>query len=62
VWTRQPPTRRLFVHTCTLDHPAAVAFYMRSGFRPYKRAVEMADDPRIVSGMSREASGWHPVI
>jgi GNAT superfamily N-acetyltransferase len=62
VWSRQPATKRLFVHTCTLDHPAAVAFYMRSGFTPYKRAVEIADDPRAVAGMPRAPSAWHPVI
>ena len=41
------PIRRLFVHTCTLDHPSALAFYRRAGFRPYRRAVEIADDPRL---------------
>jgi GNAT superfamily N-acetyltransferase len=41
------PIGRLWVHTCTLDHPRALGFYMRSGFRPYKRAVEIADDPRL---------------
>lgn len=29
-WSRA--IRRLWVHTCTLDHQGAVAFYMRSGF------------------------------
>jgi GNAT superfamily N-acetyltransferase len=41
------PIGRLWVHTCTLDHPRALRFYVRSGFRPYKRAVEIADDPRL---------------
>ncbi len=27
------PIRRFFVHTCSLDHPGAVSFYVRSGFR-----------------------------
>lgn len=62
VWTRQPATRRLFVHTCTLDHPRAVAFYQRSGFAPYQRAVEIADDPRLAPGANRQAAGWFPVI
>ena len=44
-WER--PIDRLWVHTCTLDHPRALGFYMRSGFRPYKRAVEIAEDPRL---------------
>jgi GNAT superfamily N-acetyltransferase len=41
------PIERLWVHTCTLDHPRALGFYMRSGFRPYKRAIEIAEDPRL---------------
>jgi GNAT superfamily N-acetyltransferase len=43
----EQPIERLWVHTCTLDHPRALGFYMRSGFRPYKRAVEIAEDPRL---------------
>ena len=41
------PISRLWVHTCTLDHPNALAFYQRSGFRPFRRQVEVADDPRL---------------
>ena len=43
-WSR--PIRRFWVHTCTLDHPDALAFYIRSGFKPFRRQVEIADDPR----------------
>jgi GNAT superfamily N-acetyltransferase len=43
----EQPIERLWVHTCTLDHSRALGFYMRSGFRPYKRAVEIAEDPRL---------------
>lgn len=39
---------RFHVHTCTLDSPQALAFYVRSGFTPYKRQVEIADDPRLI--------------
>ncbi|GGK44629.1 GNAT family N-acetyltransferase [Salinarimonas ramus] len=57
------PIRRLVVHTCTFDHPGAVGFYVRSGFRPYKRAVEIHDDPRLSGVLPREAGAdvW-PVI
>ncbi len=41
------PIARFWVHTCTLDHPDAIAFYRRSGFTPYKRQIEIADDPRL---------------
>ena len=37
------PIRRFWVHTCTLDHAGALAFYVRSGFVPYRRQIEIAD-------------------
>lgn len=38
---------RVHVHTCSLDHPAALAAYRRAGFTPYKRAIERFPDPRL---------------
>lgn len=56
------PIRRFWVHTCTLDHPGAPAFYMRSGFTPFRRQVEIADDPRL-AGLSPPDSAAHvPMI
>lgn len=43
----RPDVERFFVHTCTGDSPQALAFYQRSGFVPYKMAIEVADDPRL---------------
>jgi GNAT superfamily N-acetyltransferase len=43
-WSRHP--KRLWLHTCTLDHPHALAFYRRAGFVPYKQKVQIIDDPR----------------
>lgn len=37
---------RVHVHTCTLDAPGALAFYVRSGFRAVRREVEVMADPR----------------
>jgi GNAT superfamily N-acetyltransferase len=56
------PIRRLWVHTCTLDHPGAVAFYMRSGFVPFKRQIEVLDDPRISGVLPRDAAPGVPLI
>ena len=53
---------RFWVHTCTLDHANALAFYQRAGFRPYKRAVEIADDPRLDGVLARDAAAHVPVI
>ena len=54
--------RRVWVHTCTLDHPSAVAFYQRSGFRPFRRQIEVADDPRLDGTLSRTAAKHVPII
>lgn len=59
-WAR--PIRRFWVHTCTLDHPGALDFYQRSGFRAFRRGVEIADDPRLKGVLPRECAGYHPVI
>ena len=59
-WSR--PIRRFWVHTCTLDHPNAPGFYQRSGFTPFRRQVEIADDARL-SGLVPMSSAPHvPVI
>jgi GNAT superfamily N-acetyltransferase len=55
-------TRRFWVHTCSLDHPSALGFYLRSGFRAYKRAVEVADDPRLIGLAPPDSAPWLPVI
>ncbi len=56
------PIRRFFVHTCTLDSPGALAFYIRSGFTPYRRAIEVADDLRLLGIMPREAAPHIPLL
>ena len=56
------PIARLWLHTCTLDHPAALPFYIRAGFRPFRRALEVADDPRLTGRMPREAAPNVPLI
>jgi GNAT superfamily N-acetyltransferase len=53
---------RFHVHTCTLDHPSAVAFYVRSGFTAYTREVEVAPDPRLTGELPRDVGAHAPVI
>jgi len=61
VWAR-PETKRMWLHTCTADSPQALGFYRSCGFTPYKRAIEVADDPRL-SGLLPETAGPNiPVI
>jgi GNAT superfamily N-acetyltransferase len=45
-WARGP--RRVWLHTCTLDHPGALAVYERAGFRIYRRETVLEDDPRAL--------------
>lgn len=56
------PIGRFWLHTCTFDHPAALAFYIRSGFIPFRRQIEIADDPRLDGTFSREVAARVPII
>lgn len=56
------PIERLWLHTCTLDHPNALPFYIRSGFVPYKRQIEIHDDPRLIGLYPRTAAPHVPLI
>jgi len=60
MWEYKP--RRIWVHTCTSDHPGAVAFYQKVGFVPYKRAIEISDDPRVKGEIPRTAARHVPVV
>ena len=40
-WATQP--ERVWVHTCTLDHPAALANYLARGMKSYR--IEVAENP-----------------
>ena len=53
---------RVWVHTCTLDHPSALGFYRRSGFTPFARAVETFADPRLAGILPREAAPHIPLL
>ncbi|MFN7920994.1 MAG: GNAT family N-acetyltransferase [Bryobacteraceae bacterium] len=59
-WQHSP--RRVWLHTCTLDHPRALSFYRKFGFRPYRRGVEIADDPRALGYLSQEAAPRVPLL
>ncbi|HZC38433.1 MAG TPA: GNAT family N-acetyltransferase [Sphingomicrobium sp.] len=53
---------RVHVHTCSLDHPAALSAYHRAGFTPYKRAVERFPDPRLLGILPLDAAPQVPVV
>lgn len=53
---------RVHVHTCTLDHPAALSAYRRAGFEPYRRAIEHFPDPRLIGILPRDCAPQIPLI
>jgi GNAT superfamily N-acetyltransferase len=59
-WSR--PIQRFWLHTCTLDHPSALAFYRRSGFRPFRFQVEIAADPRLLGLAPRNSAPQVPLL
>jgi len=53
---------RVHVHTCSLDHPAALPAYRRAGFVPYKRAVERFPDPRLLGILPSDCAPQIPLL
>lgn len=59
-WAR--PINRFWLNTCTLDHQDALSFYLRSGLVPFRRQVEIADDPRMTGLVPRTTAPQVPLI
>ena len=57
-----PGVARVWVHTCTLDDPKALVFYVGQGFVPYARFVEIAPDPRLIGLLPMESAPHAPVL
>ncbi len=57
-----PGVTRLRVHTCSLDHPAALPSYLRAGFRAYARAFESFPDPRLAGLLPRDCAPQVPLV
>jgi GNAT superfamily N-acetyltransferase len=59
-WAYHP--QRIWLHTCTFDHPRALEFYIKAGFVPYKRAIEIMEDPRLTGDLPRSAAPGIPIL
>ncbi len=59
-WTKT--IERVWVHTCTLDHPSALGFYQKSGFTPFERAVETFEDPRLIGVLPENSAPHIPLL
>jgi GNAT superfamily N-acetyltransferase len=53
---------RVHVHTCSLDHPAALAAYRRAGFVPIGRVVERFPDPRLTGILPATSAPQVPLL
>lgn len=53
---------RMWVHTCTLDHPSALNFYRAQGFVPFAQAVEIFADPRLAGLLPRDSALHAPLL
>ncbi len=58
----QVPIERMTLNTCQLDSPQALPFYIRSGFTPVDRSVEVDDDPRLKGILPDTAAPHVPLI
>ena len=59
-WRRE--IGRVWVHTCTLDHPSALGFYRASGFTAIARTVETFPDPRVSGALPADAAPHIPLL
>jgi GNAT superfamily N-acetyltransferase len=57
-----PGVTRVTVHTCSLDHPAALPAYLRAGFVAKRRAFESFPDPRLAGLLPRDAAPQIPLV
>lgn len=58
----RPGVTRVHVHTCSLDHPAALSAYQRAGFTAYKRALERFPDPRLIGVLPVDCAPQIPLL
>ena len=59
-WRSAP--ERVWVHTCDLDHPAALGVYERAGFAVFKVHEEVTDDPRVLGLIPAHVAPQHPIV
>jgi GNAT superfamily N-acetyltransferase len=57
-----PGVRHVMVHTCSLDHPAALPAYLRAGFTARSRAFESFPDPRLAGLLPRDVAPQIPIV
>ena len=56
----RPGVERVWLHTCTLDHPSALDFYRAQGFVAVRRTIETFADPRVSGLLPPDAAPQIP--
>ena len=54
--------KRVWLHTCSLDHPSALNFYRKQGFEPTRRTVETFVDPRLSGHLPPDSAPHIPLL
>lgn len=58
----RPGVSRVWLHSCTLDHPRALGFYRAAGFTPIRRTVETFPDPRLTGVLAIDDAPQVPLL
>ena len=58
----RPGVVRVWLHTCTLDHPSALGFYRAQGFEAVSRTLETFADPRVLGLLPAGAAPQIPCL
>ncbi len=53
---------RVWLNTCTLDHPSALGFYRAQGFAAVARTIETFPDPRAIGLLPTDAAPQIPYL
>jgi len=53
---------RVWLHTCTLDSPRALPFYLQCGFRIFRQEIDMMEDPRVTGHLAESAAPHVPIL
>jgi len=54
--------KRVWLHTCSLDHQSALNFYRKQGFEPIRRTVETFVDPRLSGHLPPDSAPHIPLL
>ncbi|WP_174292481.1 GNAT family N-acetyltransferase [Sphingomonas bacterium] len=58
----RPGVARVWLNTCTLDHPSALGFYRAQGFTATARTIETFADPRASGLLPADAAPQIPYL